>query len=159
MGYNPSEPHLNWLESVYPTLADGDRPLECVQGPGDIVYVPSGWIHATVNIGDTTAIAQRVSSFPAESTWFKGNLSSLTIVEATKLRDPEMALAGLALAREVVALDPTEGDHHQNLAHALRKWHVATPSFFYHALTVRFVSRSRPFSADRDLRLPQISPS
>jgi hypothetical protein len=29
-----------------------------------------------------------------------------------------MALEGLALAKAAVALDPTEGDHRQNLAHA-----------------------------------------
>ena len=119
-GYNPSSPHLTWLENVYPSLTDDAKPMECVQGPGDIVYVPSGWIHATINIGDTAAIAKRVSSFPAESARFNGNLSSMTVKEATELRDPEMALEGLRLARAAVVLDPTEGDHRQNLAHALQ---------------------------------------
>jgi hypothetical protein len=51
--YNPSRPHLRWLRDVYPSLPADARPLECVQRPGDVVYVPSGWYHATVNIGDT----------------------------------------------------------------------------------------------------------
>ena len=59
---------------------------ECVQRPGDIVYVPSGWIHATVNIGDTAAVAQQVREFPPDSARFKGNLSSTLIKEATRLR-------------------------------------------------------------------------
>ena len=49
-GYNPTEPHLRWLETVYPTLESDAKPLECLQRPGDIVYVPSGWIHATINM-------------------------------------------------------------------------------------------------------------
>jgi len=71
-GYNPTEPHLRWLETVYPTLESDAKPLECLQRPGDIVYVPSGWIHATINIGDTAAIAQRVATFPPETARFKG---------------------------------------------------------------------------------------
>lgn len=59
---------------------------ECVQRPGDIVYVPSGWIHATVNIGDTAAVAQQVREFPPNSARFKGNLSSALMKEATLLR-------------------------------------------------------------------------
>ena len=71
-GYNPTQPHLKWLEKVYPSLDDSVKPLECMQMPGDIVYVPSGWIHATVNVGDTAAIAQRVATFPEDSARFKG---------------------------------------------------------------------------------------
>ena len=81
-GYNPSTPHLRWLESVYPTLSSGAKPLECMQGPGDIVYVPSGWIHATINVGDTAAIALQARSYPPQSARFKGNLSKATMFEA-----------------------------------------------------------------------------
>ena len=80
-GYNPSTPHLRWLESVYPTLSSGAKPLECMQGPGDIVYVPSGWIHATINVGDTAAIALQARSYPPQSARFKGNLSKATMFE------------------------------------------------------------------------------
>ena len=28
------------------------RPIECLQAPGDIMYVPAGWSHQTMNIGE-----------------------------------------------------------------------------------------------------------
>ena len=111
--------HMNWVDQVLPRLEGEERPLECMQLPGDVLYVPSvrpqprpihvllacrvsswlrllvlstrgscigdlivaasvshspsrsalralcsqGWYHATVNLGDTAAIAQRVNSF------------------------------------------------------------------------------------------------
>lgn len=33
---------------------------ECVQGPNEVLYVPEGFLHATLNIGDTVAIAGQV---------------------------------------------------------------------------------------------------
>ena len=33
------------------SVSEGYRPLECVQRAGDIMYVPSGWNHLTMNIG------------------------------------------------------------------------------------------------------------
>ena len=62
--YNPTVPHISWLQDVYPTvrLDPTARPLECIQRAGDVVYVPAGWYHATVNLGDTIAVAQRRSA-------------------------------------------------------------------------------------------------
>jgi hypothetical protein len=34
----------------------GFRPLECVQLPGDVLYLPTLWNHMTVNIGETIGI-------------------------------------------------------------------------------------------------------
>ena len=68
--YNPLYPVLDWFTSTYPQLKGlnqppvngnipvpqeaghkGYRPLECVQMPGDIMYVPALWDHSTINIG------------------------------------------------------------------------------------------------------------
>jgi len=54
----------DWLRVVYPTLKGDDLPLELVQGPGDIVYVPDGWYHAVVNLADTVAVT--VQSFECQ---------------------------------------------------------------------------------------------
>ena len=31
--------------------------LECMQEPGDLIYVPEAWYHAVVNIGEVLSIA------------------------------------------------------------------------------------------------------
>ena len=67
---NPLRTVYDWFLEIYPLLqtldqppingdlpvsqdSDGGyRPLECVQRPGDIMYVPSGWSHSTLNIGE-----------------------------------------------------------------------------------------------------------
>lgn len=43
-----------WVEEDYEQLAEEDRPLECIQTPGDIVYVPLDWGHAVLNLDDNT---------------------------------------------------------------------------------------------------------
>ena len=48
----------DWLAEFYPglqTLPAGShaRPMECIQQAGELLYVPEGWYHATVNLGDT----------------------------------------------------------------------------------------------------------
>lgn len=81
-GYNPSIPHATWLATVLPTLSSDAKPMECMQGPGDIVYVPSGWVHATINVGDTAAIALQARTYAPQSARFKGNLSKVMMHEA-----------------------------------------------------------------------------
>lgn len=48
---------LNWVKNVYPALTEEDRPQECVQYPGEILYLAEGTYHATLNLGDTVAVA------------------------------------------------------------------------------------------------------
>ena len=43
----------SWLLHDYPKLADGERPMECLIGPGDLLYFPKGWYHAILNVGET----------------------------------------------------------------------------------------------------------
>ena len=43
------ETQVQWLLGAnYTELAPEQQPLECVQEPGDVVYLPDGWLHATV---------------------------------------------------------------------------------------------------------------
>ena len=48
-------PVLKWFVSEYPRLAS--RPLEVVQEPGDVVWVPAGWGHAVLNLEPSVAVA------------------------------------------------------------------------------------------------------
>jgi hypothetical protein len=34
---------LDWFMQLYPTLSPARRPLECMQQPGDLMYLPDGW--------------------------------------------------------------------------------------------------------------------
>ncbi len=55
----PDEPprfHANmtsasWLRLEHPLLHAHERPSRCVIAPGDLLYFPKGWWHATVNVG------------------------------------------------------------------------------------------------------------
>jgi hypothetical protein len=68
--FPPTIAAWKWFNEYYPLLTDlpkpyqyeqedfskGFRPLECVQRPGDILFIPSLWSHMTLNIGETVGI-------------------------------------------------------------------------------------------------------
>lgn len=56
-------PALEFYENVYPALPPADRPLECVQQAGDIMYVPAFFSHAVLNVDDSVAVAQEFQPF------------------------------------------------------------------------------------------------
>jgi hypothetical protein len=41
---------FEWFTEIYPNLATPDRPWECTQLPGEIIFVPYGWWHCVINI-------------------------------------------------------------------------------------------------------------
>eukprot|EP00995_Heteronema_vittatum_P011879 NODE_764_length_1187_cov_349.498243_g543_i0.p1 GENE.NODE_764_length_1187_cov_349.498243_g543_i0~~NODE_764_length_1187_cov_349.498243_g543_i0.p1 ORF type:complete len:313 (-),score=82.19 NODE_764_length_1187_cov_349.498243_g543_i0:168-1106(-) len=55
--FDPDESSLQWMRGTYPTLAAKDMPRECVIEPGEVLYFPAMWYHATVNLGDTVFIS------------------------------------------------------------------------------------------------------
>ena len=63
----PSEAHFafchvqDWQRSHQEGQLRGPAALECVQRPGDIVYVPENWGHAVVNVEDSIAVAYEFS--------------------------------------------------------------------------------------------------
>jgi hypothetical protein len=47
------ETAAHWALTQLPSLSGDARPLECVLKRGDLLYFPSSWLHATVNLQDT----------------------------------------------------------------------------------------------------------
>lgn len=62
-GYSVNE----WYDRVYPNLTADCRPIECVQQAGEILYLPEGFYHATLNIGDTVAVSLQKKQATLES--------------------------------------------------------------------------------------------
>ena len=52
-----------WMEYVYPTVTV--KPMECTLNPGDLIYFPNHWWHATINLDPYTAF---ISTFTTEHT-------------------------------------------------------------------------------------------
>jgi hypothetical protein len=61
----------------------------------------------------------QAAAYPSESARFLATESKAAIVAASHVGDDVGMKQGLALAREAVQLDPTEGDHRQVTATTL----------------------------------------
>eukprot|EP01043_Picozoa_sp_COSAG02_P066047 COSAG02_NODE_10153_length_2007_cov_53.860063_1_plen_498_part_10 len=98
----------------------GSEMLECVQRPGEVLYVPEGWHHATLNYGETLAVAQQARI--GRSEWYRLRLlgtqlanakayaDASEVMEATLQKYPEQAEAHAALATLLLdMLEPTPG--------------------------------------------------
>ena len=50
--------HVYEYIASYVCLRAGDEaPIHCVQRPGEAVFVPDGWPHATINVDDAVGMA------------------------------------------------------------------------------------------------------
>jgi len=55
--FDPDASTIQWLHHVYPTLDEPSKPMECELLPGQLIYIPDWWWHATLNIGETVFIS------------------------------------------------------------------------------------------------------
>lgn len=58
--YSAPDP-LEWMVDYYPRLKDVNgelAPIQFLQKPGDLVFVPSGWWHMVLNVTETIAVTQ-----------------------------------------------------------------------------------------------------
>nr|XP_047921136.1 jmjC domain-containing protein 8 [Anser cygnoides] len=55
--FHPNETTLAWLQHTYPTLPPAERPLECTVRPGEVLYFPDRWWHATLNLDTSVFIS------------------------------------------------------------------------------------------------------
>ena len=62
-------PPLHWWQDVYSRLKRTGRAVslgmkECIQGPGETIFVPAGWWHAVINLDFTVAITENLLLAP-----------------------------------------------------------------------------------------------
>ncbi|XP_064887037.1 jmjC domain-containing protein 8 isoform X1 [Columba livia] len=55
--FHPNETTLAWLYHTYPALPLAERPLECTLRPGEVLYFPDRWWHATLNLDTSVFIS------------------------------------------------------------------------------------------------------
>uniref|UniRef100_A0A158Q8M6 JmjC domain-containing protein n=1 Tax=Elaeophora elaphi TaxID=1147741 RepID=A0A158Q8M6_9BILA len=65
-GIHPNEA-ITWFTTVYGRINSPDwleewKPIEAVQCPGEVIFVPSGWWHVVLNLTDTVAVTQNFCS-------------------------------------------------------------------------------------------------
>eukprot|EP01065_Artemidia_motanka_P009210 TRINITY_DN14706_c0_g1_i1.p1 TRINITY_DN14706_c0_g1~~TRINITY_DN14706_c0_g1_i1.p1 ORF type:complete len:421 (+),score=104.73 TRINITY_DN14706_c0_g1_i1:44-1264(+) len=112
-GYNAAEPHSIWAADVLPTLNEDDRPLVCFQNANEMVLVPAGWRHATVNVdpsgGHSVSVALQNwgqdSTDSSESTpdWFKQFDRG---VRYSQDKEHELAMEALQMAVKLLPSEP-----------------------------------------------------
>lgn len=51
-----------YFDTILPRLSRSQQPLECMQRAGDVMFVPSGWWHAVLNIDHTVAITENFAT-------------------------------------------------------------------------------------------------
>lgn len=61
--YDPDYTSRYWMEESYTKLKKKDRPYECTLFPGEMIYFPDKWHHATINLDAYTVF---VSTFTTE---------------------------------------------------------------------------------------------
>lgn len=56
-----TEESIDWFLYVLPKIIETEgahnlQIMQCIQGPGDTIFVPGGWWHAVVNLDNTMAL-------------------------------------------------------------------------------------------------------
>ncbi|CAD5219061.1 unnamed protein product [Bursaphelenchus xylophilus] len=59
--FDPDRSTLDWYLNDYPKLEESERPLECLMKPGELIYFPDKWYHATLNMETSVFISTFLS--------------------------------------------------------------------------------------------------
>ncbi|XP_063040226.1 jmjC domain-containing protein 8 [Engraulis encrasicolus] len=55
--FHPNHTTLTWVRDAYSSLGIQQRPLECTIRPGEVLYFPDRWWHATLNLDTSVFIS------------------------------------------------------------------------------------------------------
>uniref|UniRef100_H2L3K5 Jumonji domain containing 8 n=1 Tax=Oryzias latipes TaxID=8090 RepID=H2L3K5_ORYLA len=55
--FHPNRTTLSWLTETYPHLPEDEAPLECTIRPGEVLFFPDRWWHATLNLDTSVFIS------------------------------------------------------------------------------------------------------
>ncbi|TNN38799.1 JmjC domain-containing protein 8 [Liparis tanakae] len=55
--FHPNRTTLSWVTETYPLLPEAEAPLECTISPGEVLYFPDRWWHATLNLETSVFIS------------------------------------------------------------------------------------------------------
>ncbi|XP_062842888.1 jmjC domain-containing protein 8-like [Trichomycterus rosablanca] len=55
--FPPNHTTLMWIKHSYPNLEEHNTPLECTIRPGEVLYFPDRWWHATLNLDTSVFIS------------------------------------------------------------------------------------------------------
>ncbi|CAH1240090.1 JMJD8 [Branchiostoma lanceolatum] len=82
-GFWPGYSVIDWFTDVYPKLKDKTKPMECVLEEGEILYLPEGYYHSVLNIGETVSIkTKRKDASTNLGRWFfEGNRNDDRLVD------------------------------------------------------------------------------
>ena len=45
------------VREILPGMPEDQKPMQCMQSAGDLIYVPEGYWHGTVNLGETIGVS------------------------------------------------------------------------------------------------------
>lgn len=76
--FDKDQSSRQWMEYVYPTVLV--KPVECTLHPGDLIYFPNHWWHATINLDPYTAF---ISTFTTEHTTTTSNTNSVGMLPSS----------------------------------------------------------------------------
>eukprot|EP00929_Paragymnodinium_shiwhaense_P003995 TRINITY_DN104703_c0_g1_i1.p1 TRINITY_DN104703_c0_g1~~TRINITY_DN104703_c0_g1_i1.p1 ORF type:complete len:507 (+),score=23.77 TRINITY_DN104703_c0_g1_i1:96-1616(+) len=106
---SPFHSTSGWVKNTLPNLAPAERPFTCLQEPGELLYLPASWAHATLNLDEVLGFGQQKQFDIAEgdyTVWAE----ALTSRQRDGI-DPEMcSILGSWLSRKPDLLDPPMSD-------------------------------------------------
>ena len=99
-GFAATEDYRTWLAK----RSTEERPTwECVQDPGDLLYVPEGFYHATVNLGDAVSIVHQAAQ-PTPGTGVHAMESAMRVASQKK------TAAALTFLRKAMEFDQSASE-------------------------------------------------